>query len=52
MIINCRKCKQDKDIEDFPKHKTSRLGVEKQCKKCKSKNKRIVTGKQIGRAHV
>ena len=38
MIINCRKCKQDKAIEDFPKHKTSRLGVEKQCKKCKSKN--------------
>lgn len=34
----CKKCKINKDLDEFPKHKQCKNGIEKSCKDCKYKN--------------
>lgn len=37
MNIECRKCKVEKDISEFPKNKNCKDGIEKTCKCCRNK---------------
>lgn len=35
--MQCRKCKIDKDIFEFPKNKNCNNGIEKTCRNCRNK---------------
>jgi len=48
MIKRCSKCKIQKDVSEFGRHKARKDGLHPQCKVCKSENNRQSYLKKIG----